>query len=304
MNSKIMTYAFVRGFFALLLAFTVVPIFGGDTTTVNVQNFSFSPSNITVTVGDVVKFQWVSGTHTTTCDGIFAGTSLPPGAATWDQPINSTSTTFFYTVTVAGTYIYKCIFHAPGMGGTITAEAKFITVTSPNGSELWTAGETREITWTDNIQENVKIFLFKGGVKTLTISRGSVSDGSFLWTIPSTLITGSNYRVKIQSSLLGSIKDQSNSNFTISAGPFNLAQNYPNPFNPVTAINFQIPEAGLVTLIIYDLNGREITTLVDEYKDKGSYDVTFNASDLASGIYFYRLKMNNLDLVRKMTIIK
>ncbi len=70
---------------------------------------------------------------------------------------------------------------------------------------------------------------------------------------------------------------------------YNLSQNYPNPFNPSTVINYQLPQAGKVTLKIYDILGNEIITLVDENKDAGSYSVTFEASNLASGIYIYEL---------------
>ncbi len=70
---------------------------------------------------------------------------------------------------------------------------------------------------------------------------------------------------------------------------YNLSQNYPNPFNPSTVINYQLPQAGKVILKVYDILGNEIITLVDENKDAGSYSVTFDASNLASGIYIYEL---------------
>jgi len=82
---------------------------------------------------------------------------------------------------------------------------------------------------------------------------------------------------------------------------FNLSQNYPNPFNPATIINYQIPKLNFVTLKVYDVLGREITTLVDEEKPAGSYQVEFSAIggsasggdvwNLPSGIYFYRLQV-------------
>ena len=85
---------------------------------------------------------------------------------------------------------------------------------------------------------------------------------------------------------------------------FNLAQNYPNPFNPTTEINYQLPEAGYVSLKIYDILGREVTTLVNEYKTEGSYDITFNASGFRSGIYICRLKVNDFESSKKMILIK
>jgi len=85
---------------------------------------------------------------------------------------------------------------------------------------------------------------------------------------------------------------------------FTLSQNYPNPFNPITKISFSIPSETDVTISIYDIRGRHIKTLVNEEKKAGYYDVNFNASDIASGIYFYKLKAGNFVLTKKMVIIK
>lgn len=85
---------------------------------------------------------------------------------------------------------------------------------------------------------------------------------------------------------------------------FNISQNYPNPFNPVTNIKFDIPKDIFVSVKIYDLLGREIKTLVNEYKNAGSYIVSFDGSDLASGIYFYALKAGNYNQVKRMILIK
>ena len=70
---------------------------------------------------------------------------------------------------------------------------------------------------------------------------------------------------------------------------YSLSQNYPNPFNPATIINYQLPKASKVLLKIYDLTGREIKTLVNEEQPAGNYKVNFDASRLASGVYFYRI---------------
>ena len=80
--------------------------------------------------------------------------------------------------------------------------------------------------------------------------------------------------------------------------------NYPNPFNPTTIIRYQMPEAGNVTLKIYDILGREVKTLVDEFKDKGSYNVIFDGSNLASGIYIYTLNVNNFTMTKKLLLMK
>ena len=83
-----------------------------------------------------------------------------------------------------------------------------------------------------------------------------------------------------------------------------LSQNYPNPFNPTTIIEFSVPSNEYVSLKIYDILGREVATLVNEQKSVGNYKVTFNASNLASGIYFYTIKAGSFNKVRKMLLIK
>ena len=85
---------------------------------------------------------------------------------------------------------------------------------------------------------------------------------------------------------------------------FYLAQNYPNTFNPVTTIRFQTEDFGFVSLRVYDILGNELETLVNEEKPKGVYEITFDGSDLTSGIYFYQLKTDNYIETKKMQLMK
>ena len=85
---------------------------------------------------------------------------------------------------------------------------------------------------------------------------------------------------------------------------YDLSQNYPNPFNPSTTIRYQIPEDGMVTLMVYDILGREVKTLVNDFKTKGRYEVTFDASRLASGLYIYEITSGSYKASKKMTLIK
>lgn len=87
-------------------------------------------------------------------------------------------------------------------------------------------------------------------------------------------------------------------------GSFALNQNYPNPFNPTTTIEYQLPSDGFVSLKIFDLLGSEVKTLVNEFKTKGRYSITFDASNLASGLYIYQLKSSNFSLIKKMILSK
>ncbi len=85
---------------------------------------------------------------------------------------------------------------------------------------------------------------------------------------------------------------------------FSLSQNYPNPFNPLTKINFSLPNAGKVTLKVYDILGRTVKELVNEFKDKGVYSVTFDGTGLASGVYFYTIEAGNFKETKKMVLVK
>jgi Secretion system C-terminal sorting domain len=83
-----------------------------------------------------------------------------------------------------------------------------------------------------------------------------------------------------------------------------LEQNYPNPFNPVTTIKFQMPNDGFVTLKVYDILGNEVTTLINEEKTKGRYELNFNASSLASGVYIYKIQAGSFISSKKMLLLK
>ena len=83
-----------------------------------------------------------------------------------------------------------------------------------------------------------------------------------------------------------------------------MQQNYPNPFNPQTKIRFELKSASYTELKIYDLLGREVKTLVKENLRPGGYEVSFNASNLPSGVYFYRLNAEDFTETKKMVLIK
>jgi len=87
---------------------------------------------------------------------------------------------------------------------------------------------------------------------------------------------------------------------------FVLSQNYPNPFNPETKINYALPEAGYCVIKVYDVLGKEVSTLVDEFKNAGHYSVMFNSANknLTSGVYFYKMTINNYSQIKKMILMK
>lgn len=85
---------------------------------------------------------------------------------------------------------------------------------------------------------------------------------------------------------------------------YNLQNNYPNPFNPSTKIKYSIPHQGFVTLIVYDLMGKEIVKLVNEYLPSGEYEVNFDGRQLSNGVYFYQLVTGNKTKTKKMILLK
>ena len=85
---------------------------------------------------------------------------------------------------------------------------------------------------------------------------------------------------------------------------YSLSQNYPNPFNPSTSIKFTMPKGDNVKLVVFDILGREVKTLVNEFKNSGSYEVNFDASALSSGVYFYRLEAGEFTDTKRMLLVK
>lgn len=90
-----------------------------------------------------------------------------------------------------------------------------------------------------------------------------------------------------------------------SPSSYSLSQNYPNPFNPVTNINYELPVNGIVSIVVFDILGREVARLVsNEFREAGKYTAQFNGNRLSSGVYFYRLKSGSFIQTRRMVLLK
>ena len=100
-----------------------------------------------------------------------------------------------------------------------------------------------------------------------------------------------------------SITEVNNSQLLLNSN-YKLKQNYPNPFNPSTTINYSLPQNSFVSIVVYDLLGRVVKTLVSENKFKGSYNITFDASDLSSGVYYYTMRAGNFLESKKLLVLK
>jgi photosystem II stability/assembly factor-like uncharacterized protein len=120
-------------------------------------------------------------------------------------------------------------------------------------------------------------------------------------------LSAGNYGYRlIQIDLEGTRNESEIINVEINSVPseYSLKQNYPNPFNPSTTIEFSIPSDGNVSLKIYNVIGEEVREVLNEFKKAGGYKINFNAGNLASGIYYYRIKTDNYSSVRKMILLK
>jgi hypothetical protein len=90
----------------------------------------------------------------------------------------------------------------------------------------------------------------------------------------------------------------------IKENAYMLSQNYPNPFNPTTEISYSLDQSANVKLVVFDVTGREIATLVDGMQSSGSHKVVFGGANLSSGIYFYKIETGKKVLVKKMILVK
>jgi hypothetical protein len=121
-------------------------------------------------------------------------------------------------------------------------------------------------------------------------------------TLIRTILTGANFQyIDIYDPNL--VVSNSNISGTLPK-EYRLYENYPNPFNPSTTIKFTIPENGFVTLSVFDVTGREVGTLINSQMNPGTHEISFDASSLASGMYFYKIIVNNFTDVKKMVLIK
>lgn len=155
----------MKKIYLLLLAAASFTLVNATTHIVQVANFQFTPSTLNVQVGDVVTFQWVSGSHTTTCDPTaLPGTSLPAGAAAWDSDIKSTLTSFSVTITTPGEYVYGCVPHfAFGMQGTITASA-IVTPVKLSDFTVVTQNDKAKLVWKTASEQNADYFSVRKSV--------------------------------------------------------------------------------------------------------------------------------------------
>jgi beta-glucanase (GH16 family) len=191
-----------------------------------------------------------------------------------------------------------------------------INLITPNGGEVFGSGSIQEINWESLRIRDVQIGLStnNGSSWSFITSQTPSEFGVFRWKVPDLL--SDNCKIMIVDKSNSTLRDLSDNVFTISnlvsvkdevvPELFQLKQNFPNPFNPKTVISYQLPAFSNVVLKVYDMLGNEITTLVNELKSPGIYEVEFNADKygLTSGIYFYRLQVGQFVETKKLVLMR
>jgi hypothetical protein len=164
--------------------------------------------------------------------------------------------------------------------------------------------------------EDVVVELFKGE-SSVGIIDTTASTGAYKWDIDFSLATGPDYTIKIYSRNDDKLYDVSDASFSvidtitnsidndlIEVNSYNLYQNYPNPFNPSTRIKFTLLKSEEVTLAVYNILGQVVKLLVNQNMDAGHHEVEFNAQELSSGIYYYRIEAGEFQDVKKMVFLQ
>ena len=145
---------------------------------------------------------------------------------------------------------------------------------------------------------------FATGADTTVKVMNSVNNQMFSFTFnrqPQTVVFDPNNEIVIKTA---SLIMGTNENISSTPEKFELKQNYPNPFNPVTNVEYDIPKNSNVKITVFDNAGKEVSVIVNEFKQAGRYSSSFNASNLASGVYFYKIQAGDFTAVKKMTLIK
>lgn len=295
------------------------PSFGG-TKSVKMDFYSYSTTGATDTliskvftgadVMDSVKFNYAYAQYNSSyIDGLVVLLSVDGGLTfphkIFDKSGSALSTTSATTnafVPTAGqwaTFSYSLESLLPVELTSFTAQ-----VTSSNVNLSWTtATEINNLGFEIERSVDNKNFITVGFVK-----------GSGTVTEPKSYLFKDNYSVKGTQTVYYRLKqvdyngtyDYSDAISVVLDIPaeYSLGQNYPNPFNPSTKIKYSVPQNGLVSIVVYDVTGQVVSTLVNEVKEAGNYEVDFNAAGLSSGIYFYIMTSNEFTQIKKMSILK
>ena len=195
-------------------------------------------------------------------------------------------------IDLGNSYLVTGLLYLPrqdgNINGTIAGYEIYVSEDGTNWGDVVASG-----TWANNSEQKEVDF-------------NSV-DGRYVRLLAKSEVNGNEWASAAEINILvegdiSSVNDQLSDNNLPKS--YSLGQNYPNPFNPATVIKFSVPRGQHVTLKVYDLLGREVATLVNEAKSAGTYTVEFDASQLTSGIYMYRIQAGKFSSTKKMILLR
>ncbi len=223
-----------------------------------------------------------------------------------------------------GGYMERVISFSPaGPNGfnTVAPSNVVINVINPVPVELTSfsgsvSGNKVSLTWTTATETNNSGFEVQRAKQNTTgnlifekisfVAGAGNSTANLSYSFTDVNLQAGNYVYRLkQVDFDGKVNYSSNVEIEVGvAGSYELSQNYPNPFNPATTINYSLPVASNISIAVYNMNGELVTTLVNGYKEAGNHTVEFNAENLPSGVYVYRLTAGSFTLTRKMNLLK
>jgi len=225
---------------------------------------------------------------------------------TFDQ--NNDQTIFYCTdlgvVTKNLSTIHELTFDNSGSGGTLPIELINFTSQVYQGKVtlLWSTA-----TEVDNFGFDIERYQSASGWNKIGFVKGSGNSNSYkFYSFTDQPYGGTKYLYRLKQTDKNGKYSYSSVIEAVIGIPimYELKQNFPNPFNPSSIITYSIPQDGLVSLIVYDITGKEVASLVNDYKKAGSYEVSFNGSRMASGVYFCKMTAKNFGSSIKMLLLK
>jgi photosystem II stability/assembly factor-like uncharacterized protein len=259
-----------------------------------IYDMSFRDENYGVVAGSVSK------TATTT-----------DGGATWTLEFASTSSTL-YGVTIAMTGSDTTAAYVCGVSGSVVVNNLFVVPVELSSFTANVNGNSVRLNWITDTEKNNSGFAVERKTENNSFEQIDFIEGNGTSTEKNSysfndknLSSGKYvYRLK-QMDYDGTFEYSKEIEVEVSVPVvFSLEQNYPNPFNPATVINYSILSNEFVNLVVYNSIGEKVTTLVNNLQEAGNYQISFDASRLAAGVYIYKLQAGDFVSVKKMTLIK
>jgi photosystem II stability/assembly factor-like uncharacterized protein len=228
--------------------------------------------------------------------------------ATWDYQLLGGVTYYnlFCTVTDVTT------FYVVGGGGDIHIWSDFVVPVELTSITASVMESNVTLLWKTSTEVNNKGFdierkSFDGEFKTIGFVEGNGTTTNITsYSFTDKDVANGNYNYRLHQMDYDGTSKYYNvpEDIIVNVSQFALAQNYPNPFNPATKIKYSIPEEGIVKLNVFNMLGQQVYTLVNQQMKAGTYEVDFNASSFASGVYLYRLEIGKLVSIKKLIVLK